>query len=50
MNFPFSIIKVMGFPGRFHKKGFGSNQIRFLILETKYTNIVSIFYETRTTN
>jgi len=50
MIFPFCTIKVMGFIIIIHKKGFGLNGKDILNSETKYTIIVSIIYETRTTS
>ena len=40
----------MGFIVIIHKKGFGLNGKDILSLETKYTIIVSIIYERRTTS
>ena len=50
MIFPFCTVEVMGFIVIIHKKGFGLNGKDILNLETKYTIIVSIIYETRTTS
>ena len=50
MIFPFCTVEVMGFIIIIHKKGFGLNGKDILKSETKYTNIVSIIYETRTTD